>query len=142
MRFEMSPRLWAKAYLVHLTVYTRASLPVHWITIERGETEFVSPVMKHDGFYLVRIVLNMVNTRRSTLARNSNAGAEPRRAGSGSKGKKDRVRCIDPTAAGPTFSKDMLDITLVPDDLRLVNARKSSGNISHQSSKGEIPRNV
>ena len=35
------------------------------------------------------------------------------------KGRKDKVRCIDPTAAGPTFGKDLINITLVPGDLRL-----------------------
>ena len=48
----------SQVYLIHLSVYTRASIATHWVTLEHGAEEHITPPFKEDGFYLVRLILD------------------------------------------------------------------------------------
>ena len=59
-----SQEFWERVYLIHLSVYSRASLAFHWVTLEDGTTEHITPPFTQDGVYLVRVILKQATCKQ------------------------------------------------------------------------------
>lgn len=54
---ELSAALWTNSHLVHVTIYSRGSLPTMWLDVPNAATTFTTPAFDQDGIYLIRVVV-------------------------------------------------------------------------------------